>query len=91
MSYFIQMAYKYDTFTFSFIYTVLKKNFCCQLWCITICSLLFHPVCKATNLLYGLAAAHLLIALIPSNNFRQSFRSSRNLVSPHKEAILVCN
>ena len=36
------------------------------------------------------AAAHLLIALIPSNSFRQSFRSSRNLVSPHKEAILVC-
>jgi len=35
------------------------------------------------------AAAHLLIALIPSNSFRQSFRSSRNLVSPHKETILV--
>jgi len=35
------------------------------------------------------AAAHLLISLIPSNSFRQSFRS-RNIVSPHKETIVVC-
>jgi len=46
--------------------------------------------CFCSHLICVSAAAHLLIALVPSNSFRQSFRSSRNLVSPHKEAILVC-
>ncbi|XP_064621669.1 ubiquitin carboxyl-terminal hydrolase 34-like isoform X2 [Lineus longissimus] len=31
------------------------------------------------------AAAHLLVSLVPSNSFRQAFRSGRSLLSPHKE------
>ena len=28
----------------------------------------------------------LLISLVPSNHFRQTFRATRSIVSPHKES-----
>lgn len=31
------------------------------------------------------AAAYLLVALVPSNSFRQAFRTSRSILSPHKD------
>ncbi|XP_076099132.1 ubiquitin carboxyl-terminal hydrolase 34-like isoform X2 [Mytilus galloprovincialis] len=34
------------------------------------------------------AAAMLLISLVPSNHFRQTFRATRSIVSPHKESAM---
>ena len=41
------------------------------------------------NLRVRNAAAYLLVALVPSNPFRQLFRSSRTMMSPCKEKMLM--
>ena len=35
------------------------------------------------------AAAMLLVALVPNNNFRQAYRTSRTFISPNKDAMQV--
>ncbi|XP_041355094.1 ubiquitin carboxyl-terminal hydrolase 34-like isoform X3 [Gigantopelta aegis] len=64
----------------------VTRNKLAQVWCLNQMEpwveqyLLAHNNVRVRN-----AAAYLLVSLIPSNHFRQSFRSARSMLSPHKE------
>ncbi|GIZ02411.1 ubiquitin carboxyl-terminal hydrolase 34 [Caerostris extrusa] len=45
--------------------------------------LMSHNVQRVRNVV-----AHLLVSLVPSNNFRQTYRAARSVLMPHKEIVI---
>lgn len=66
----------------------VPRNKMAHHWTLTNLELWVEPFLLAhQNVRVRNATAFLLVALVPSNHFRQAFRSSCTVISPHKESV----